>query len=726
MALGIRIYLRALQFLVRTRYGRPTDGLLSEIETLSRQATDREGWGVLGAAVLLSRRLSSIDRLLGMRLLRRAFELTKEFRNYLGREVEMPEGMGPECLIWGVALDLETESELSEWIAVVDALDSEKRRRAFSDPMSDAGCMMVGGALFRAETKKPEHQQNWRRVLDGLDSLADWARQRGLEVLWACAVRHRVIILGENLRELDSSISTAEEALSSASEDPRVRFLLSDSIGEFLLRANRTAEALACLERALSNATDSFVLERLLTLVNASRATAAAEPTRCLGHLREAGRAALACADLPGIEVARVHGEIAIGEGLAGNMPQSFRALDYGVEQMLKCRADTNQWKTLFLLFGHTSGYFMSIACRRTPPERTQDGEVYAEPRRGCFYSHDRSLGDLYDESKVHGIALQLALFADAIGEDSRAAAWSAKALELARESGKQPVVEELTRRFIPQLIVNDCYADAIEAALEHGAVLMARSLELQAGRGDLFRPALDVEAILGERPNANWRQAEGWSAMAGVLPVAVRISSVGLDQPEAARASAEEVVSICRQIGAEASDPDLWSGIADLFEKGFVQPVPADELKRIADSLPATSTTLRALALLFTSMQPGIIAENALAAQLSVLPCLEQTFDRPFTAHRLILVPFVSDYWNAMFRRQRLRFRLPGLVQSALAEATTSPPGERIRAVVRAMLIGIPLHLPPEIRNWLDTAQQVSLSARFRRDSGQQPPRAG
>jgi hypothetical protein len=213
---------------------------------------------------------------------------------------------------------------------------------------------------------------------------------------------------------------------------------------------------------------------------------------------------------------------------------------------------------------------------------------------------------------------------------------------------------------------------------------------------------------------------------MAGILPVAVRISSVGLDRPEAARLSAEEVVSICRQIGAGASDPDLWSSIAELFEKGFVQPVPADELKGIADALPATATTLRALALLFASMQSDIIAENALAAQLSVLPCLEQTFDRPFAAHRLILVPFVSDYWNGMFRRQRFRFRLPDLVWSALSEAAISPPGERIQAVVRAILIGIPLRLPPEMRNWLDSAHQANSSARLRRNGNEQPPPVG
>ena len=145
MDLGIRIYLRALQFLVRTDIAVRPSGLLGEIDRLSQQATEREGWGVLGAAVLLGRRLGDIDRLLGIRLLRRGYELTADFVTYAGKKVEWPEGMGPECLIWGIALDLASEPELTEWMAAVDALDRETPQ-AFSCPMADAGCMMVGGA----------------------------------------------------------------------------------------------------------------------------------------------------------------------------------------------------------------------------------------------------------------------------------------------------------------------------------------------------------------------------------------------------------------------------------------------------------------------------------------------------------------------------------------------------------------------------------------------------
>jgi hypothetical protein len=699
MDLGIRIYLRALQFLVCTRYGRATDGLLDEIDALSRQATTREGWGVLGAAALLSRRLGDIDRLLGIRLLRRAFELTAEFRTYAGKEIDWPDGVGPECLIWGVALGLDSEMDLTEWTGTVEVLDPERLRRAFSYPMADAGCMMVGGVLYRSETKKPDKERNWPGVLERLDTLAEWARGHGLEVLWACAVRHRLIILGEHLGELEACESAAEQALRSASDDPRVRYLLCDSVGEFLLRADRAADALTWLERALGYETGSFVLERLLTLVNASRATAVIEPARCLAYLHEAGRRARAWEDLPETEAARVSGEIAIGEGLAGNLTASFKALDTGVEALLECRDDTNLWKVLFVLFGHTAGYFMSMATRGVPPKTARDGEVYAEPRRGYFYSHDTSIGGLYDRSKDYAIAIQLTFLADALGEDDRAAFWGSKALELAQEGGQESVVDELMRHFIPRMILKDRYAEALEASLNHGEVLVARSMEREAGRGEILVPIPDVGTVLGDRPNDHWRKAERWAAMAGILPAAVRICSLALKAADTALLSAEEVVAACRQIEAQACDPDLWSSIADLFVSSFIRPVPASELKQMAHRLPAEATTLRVLTTLFASMQPDITAESALAAHLSVLPCLCEVFDQPLSTHRLILVPFVVDYWNATFRRMRFRFRAPELVQLALSEASAKPPSIRVQAVMRAVLIGIPLRVLPETK---------------------------
>ncbi len=80
------------------------------------------------------------------------------------------------------------------------------------------------------------------------------------------------------------------------------------------------------------------------------------------------------------------------------------------------------------------------------------------------------------------------------------------------------------------------------------------------------------------------------------------------------------------------------------------------------------------------------------------------QFLDWPFAAHRRILVPFVSSYWNAMFRRMRFRFQFPNLVETALAEAEVAPANERVKAIMRAILLGFRVRLPSEIRLWLDS----------------------
>jgi hypothetical protein len=540
-------------------------------------------------------------------------------------------------------------------------------------------------------------------TLERTDELARWARGLGLELLWASAVRHRLIILGEDLRQTGEALTVATESLRQASDDPRVRFLLSDSIGEFLLRDGRLEEALEWLEQALAPETNGYTLERLLVLVNASRATAFSAPERSLAFLREAGRLGREDEDLPEMEFARVLGEIALGEGLAGHLPECFRAFEEGVERLLRCKEDSNRWRILFVLIGHTSGYFTSLTFRGSPPDSTHAGDEYVVPRRGVFFSYTQDLAEYYDGTREYAIALQMTIFADAVGDDVRAASWAAKALELAREAGQQANVEEITRRFVPQLMLDDRYADAMEAAIGYGTVLVARGIEKQAGKSEL--PAdLDVATILGERPNENWRQAERWAALFGLLPAVVRLCELAVERPDDAKETAREIVSVCRQIGGGAADPAFWASLAGIIEQALHEPIGVRAYRTMTEEIGTyVSDTQKMIAMLLLSIQPGVTAEEALKLHLSIMPALEQYLDRPFSSYRRILVPFFTSYWTAMFRRMRFRFRFPDLVEEALTEAAASSTDQRIGAVTRAVLIGIPVRMPPETREWLE-----------------------
>jgi hypothetical protein len=265
------------------------------------------------------------------------------------------------------------------------------------------------------------------------------------------------MILAVHLVDVDAAVAATEEALTIATDDPRVQFLLSDLTGMCLLGANRPQEAITWLDLALSNATDAFIIERLNALVNASRATAPGDTVRSLNYLRDAGRLACGSTELPAFESARVHGEITIGEGLAGNLHFAFLALDAGVGRLLACREDSDRWKAQFVLYGQASGYFMSVACAGRPPQSTREGEPYEQPRLGSFYDNDPELlVDRYYLTREYAIALQLALFAVAVGEDERSSIWAARSRELARAEGQQEVVAQLAQRFITELLLSN------------------------------------------------------------------------------------------------------------------------------------------------------------------------------------------------------------------------------------------------------------------------------
>src|SRR5262249_52809896 len=160
-----------------------------------------------------------------------------------------------------------------------------------------------------------------------------------------------------------------------------------------------------------------------------------------------------------------------------------------------------------------------------------------------------------------------------------------------------------------------------------------------------------EVAAILGERPNPNWQQAERWAALFGLIPAVVRLCELAIETPGEARTTAREIVAVCRQIGGGAADPAFWASLAEVVEKALLEPIGVRAYRAMTEEIDTTVTaTPKMIAMLLLSIQPGVTAEEALRLHLSIMPALEQYLDRPFSAYRRILVPFFTSYWTAMF----------------------------------------------------------------------------
>ena len=60
---------------------------------------------------------------------------------------------------------------------------------------------------------KPAELRDWPLVLDRIDELARVARQMEVELLWAAAIRTRLMILFDHIRDVDLAVAGAEAAL---------------------------------------------------------------------------------------------------------------------------------------------------------------------------------------------------------------------------------------------------------------------------------------------------------------------------------------------------------------------------------------------------------------------------------------------------------------------------------------------------------------------------------
>ena len=86
--------------------------------------------------------------------------------------------------------------------------------------------------------------------------------------------------------------------------------------------------------------------------------------------------------------------------------------------------------------------------------------------------------------------------------------------------------------------------------------------------------------------------------------------------------------------------------------------------------------------------------------------------FPSDSTVYRRFVLPFFEDFWRVHFADARFLFRAPAAVDEALAAARQLPDQDRLRAILRAVHIGVRVRGVERQLSWLssgDTATQAS-----------------
>lgn len=580
---------------------------------------------------------------------------------------------------------------------------AEQRERVFSSEYAMTGCLQVVNRLWLLEAQKPKDTQRWEPILEVFEEFANRARSIGAEVLWASAVRASVMVLAEYTYDLVAARDLTDVALSIASNDPRVQYLIRESIGRQYTYNKQFQEALAWLEEALSYYTVDFPIARLYTLLTAGLAAGELNAASAINYLKLAVELANNDTTLPETELVRALGELAVAHWLAGDLKASFDAWDIAAERLLSARSDDDMWKDLFTLFGHTSGFLSMMAGTGRAIERTRSGEIYAPPFRGIFIQALRAeRARLYDPAQDCVIFAQLAHFAEAVGQYERATAWARLGIDAARVSKRPLVVSDLGFSISPHFVIAGQYEEALELGLEAGGIQIALT-RLRNEGVDFADATLEIDALLSGLSEEEHMRGEYGAVIGVLLPIAFQLHRLVLTGPARVQIEASAIASMCRQISETARNRTLWSTAADALDKTFLDEATGHELVELGNSLNQDEyNVLRIIYYLGAITKRDVGIEDVALGQLAIMPSVQRLLSIGHAAYSGIVLPYLVEFWSARFRRARALFGSPQYFEEELAQATMAPADIRAQRILFTVAKSLRIRPPLEVSTWL------------------------
>ncbi len=272
----------------------------------------------------------------------------------------------------------------------------------------------------------------------------------------------------------------------------------------------------------------------------------------------------------------------------------------------------------------------------------------------------------------------------------------------MARSRGQSHAIMLLIDDLIPHLLRNDEYAQVLDMALECSYAGVA-SMKLRKEDNFHIEMNIDVPAVLGPKPSDLWSQAEHESSLVGLLPVAFRILAVALDNLQLAETHAQEAVAICKQISSTASSPAFWLLSAELFSDLFSENMQGKDLIQKANAAKKEGyPTLSAIGYMFTALKPDYGLKYIAYAQLAAMPYVHGISKRMPSVYRLLVLPFLLNYWLKRFKEGRALFFNPNQIEKSLEKAGSISDEGMAQYVLKTVTWGLGVRLSKEMKKWI------------------------
>jgi tetratricopeptide (TPR) repeat protein len=422
---NLQLYLRAVQIVVLAKQARDVLPMVETLDALIAEVRGT-GWGTAIATGTLALHLVWRLPILANKYLLQALGSFAGARLPDGSLLPIPD-YPLEIILWMSAYSCKSDAEVDSWLSTISRFTpAQIETLKQSELMEDNVTILCDGIWWRVYLK-PEAERDWAPVKKKLQEVEATARIIGFHLLEAAAVRARLTVLAEWERDLDAAIALSESSQKGIMDDDG-RFLIMEVTGRQLSYAGRKQEALTWLKQALAYDAYHHSLWRRNVLITVAELYGPHDPRKAATFTAEAVRISQdgKLRDSIYSEALAEHG-IALwnaGEGL-----QSFEKFEEATNLLFAIQAETDSWRGQFARLFAVIAYFSGVAHSGKP----QEGHV--EPKQGSFLASNDHAHTGYRPEQLAYICVRLAMFADGLKDISKAAKWTWKAIEFAKQN---------------------------------------------------------------------------------------------------------------------------------------------------------------------------------------------------------------------------------------------------------------------------------------------------
>lgn len=680
--LKTRLFVRALQAAALQKLGKNSDEILAELDALLAGAGNKDQVGKFGACVTIAIHFSPTQPVLATRYAVKAVMNVNAMKQIADKTKER----APEVasLVWACGAACRNADEVEAWFAEVGKLSFEQRAAFFGrSMMSDTGCQTICDRLWTKESDKPEAERNWPRILKLLTRIEELGREWNSEILWACAIRAKVVVHSDYLAELEVAARLVQAAQFEKSLSRDVSFLLCECIGRQYRYAKNWASAKQWLDQALESDSASFAFLRQRALLELAIAEQQINSEAAVKTCERAVALARSSKSLSDLRLIEALGEKAIACWNAGERKAAFSCWEEGAAKILDWPKRDDAWKSLVGMFGHASGYFSALFSGLGKPT-----SEYVVPEPGWFLRDRQRVSEIYAPKREWVLAGHISMMAEAVDQPEKASEWALRALDMGRKGDELGLSESFAMYAVPAAVEEDRFVDTVELAAAAMSNLMMSGV--RGRRGQDAKPTAE-ELVAFEKKTAAF----------SLVPSGFRLASLWLTDREECKRLAGSLALHCRKVAKTSPAESSWTLSADAIGAVFSENANAEVLLERSKNLeredePAARILFFLGAILHSA--PG----RAYALQLGLYPYLDETYKR-FGIYRQNLVPFLVDFWMRSVETESYVYKQPSMLKKKLSEIAQGNGQDKEKAMLVELGWSLATKPNAEMQLWLE-----------------------